>query len=148
MKSIERVDLIDVTVRIPRNIIERVVTAGGPDQNSLERLGLAKVILEDRRRRSAIFPRVKFGEASWDMILELYTARHCGRQLDLTRLYKASGTPIATACRHVERLVACGYMVREPDPKDGQRTFVLATDALCLAVEEWLDLHMNALPLC
>jgi len=131
-------DLIDITVRLPRALMQRAM-------KPTERLAMATVILTDRRERRVMFPGVKFGEPSWDMMLELYVSHHTGGQFDISGLCAASGVPITTALRHIERLVASGYMVRKADVRDGRRTFLLAGAKMCDAVDAWLDMHVNNL---
>lgn len=145
MTATNKADLIDVTLRVPRELIERAVADGRTNLTSSERLALAKIILEDRRKRRSLFPNVKFGEASWDMILELYLAHHANRRVDVSTLCAASGAPTTTAKRHIDRLVAQGYMIREADESDKRRTFLLAATKLCEALGSWLDLHVRAL---
>jgi hypothetical protein len=131
-------DLIDITVRMPRALVQRAMVPA-------ERLAIASVILNDRRERRSLFPGVKFGDPSWDMMLDLYIAHHSGGSFDISGLCAVSGVPITTALRHIERLVAHGYMVRSDDPHDGRRTFLLASDRMLHAIDSWVDLHLDHL---
>jgi DNA-binding MarR family transcriptional regulator len=140
-------DLIDISLRVPRAMVESAILAArhGVGGGVRDKTMLARTIVAGRRRRSQIFPRVRFGEPSWDMILELYLASCDGQGLDVTSLCQASGAPQTTALRYVEMLERQGLITREPDRADGRRIFVVPQESLRLQLEHWLDVEIAAL---
>ena len=139
-------DLVDVSLRLRRELIGHAILDARVARKGKQahRLAIARIILETRSRRRAVFPGVRFGEASWDMILDLYIADQTGQQVDVSGLCIASNAPTTTALRHIETLVDRGYVIRQGDQNDGRRTFLLAADRLRVAVERWLDMHIAA----
>eukprot|EP01037_Dinobryon_pediforme_P032475 gene32475-37431_t len=99
-------DLIDVNVRLPRTLIESVImqAAAVPGDQAGRRLAFAKWVLGSRRRRSKAFKSIRFGEPTWDMILDLYIADREGRRVDVSSLCLASGVAPTTANRYLDLL--------------------------------------------
>lgn len=134
----------EVTLRLPREQLEKALGVHDDNDDDTRRLATAKRILDGRRRRHALFPGIKFGDPSWDMILDLYLAERAGQQVSISDLCVAANVPTTTALRHIEALVEHGYMVRRRDPADGRRTFLEMTDRMAAGVETWLDLQNEA----
>lgn len=76
------------------------------------------------------------------MMLDLYIADYYGRQVDISGLCIAAGTPTTTALRHIETLVEHGYVIRRSDAHDGRRTIVVASETLRSGLNTWLDQHV------
>ena len=138
-------NLVDIVVRLPRDLLQSALSMVSIEHVLDRRLAVAHVIIRDRGARSSFFPEVKFGEASWDMMLTLYIAYHTDQQIDVSGLCAASNAPTTTALRHIERLVRAGYVRREPDAEDGRRTFLIAGRRLCQAVDRWLDHYIESI---
>jgi DNA-binding MarR family transcriptional regulator len=102
---------------------------------------LAQRILDDRNRRHDLFPGVRLGEPSWDMMLHLYVADHHRETRSVSDMCIAANVPTTTALSHIGRLVRLGYMARLRDEADRRRTFIMATDKLRAAVNDWLTWH-------
>nr|WP_276589133.1 MULTISPECIES: MarR family transcriptional regulator [unclassified Sphingomonas] len=126
---------------MPRALVEMVILQATllADDPAARRLALAKWILSGRRRRSKMFRTIRFGEPSWDMILDLYIAEHEGRRVDVSGLCLASGVASTTALRYVELLVDDALIAKVDDTDDGRRSFVTISDTLRAAIDEWLD---------
>ena len=142
-------ELIEINVRVPRAFAEAVIRHSsylGGDVTG-RRLALAKWMLAVRRRRSKAFKRVRLGEPSWDMILDLYIADREGRRIDVSGLCLASGIAPTTALRYVDLLVGEELIAKSSDALDGRRWFVAMTNALRTATDEWLDQAEAALSL-
>jgi len=139
-------ELIAVDVRLPRGLVEETVLAahryaGGDDR----RVALARLILAGYRRRRALLPGVRLGEPGWAMALDLYTAAHAGKPVDVSGLCLASGAAPTTALRRLEWLAGAGAVHRRPDPRDRRRTWVEIDAAFGEAIGRWLDLQLAAL---
>lgn len=87
-----------------------------------------RTILKLRANRRNVFGADLFGEASWDMLLELYDAEFTGRKVSVSSLCFASGVPQTTALRWIKVLEREGQIKRTPDPRDGRRYFMELTD--------------------
>ncbi|NIJ09409.1 DNA-binding MarR family transcriptional regulator [Sphingomonas vulcanisoli] len=148
-KQDDEPELIPVSISLPIEIVERLVSEAQENGQAreTERLTLAKHVISGRRRREKFLPGIRFGEASWDMILDLYVATIESRKVDASGLCLASGVAPTTAVRYVEMLVEDGYVGREPDELDGRRSFVTMKPALRAAIENWLDAEIAALKL-
>ncbi len=139
-------DLIDVVVRLPRKAVEDTLLSAAASAGTLaeRRLGEAKALLTGRRERGRCFKGVRFGDPSWDMILELYVSNAEERAMPVTQLCVLSGGSTTTALRHIEQLEALGYIDRRPDLEDRRRANVTMLPRLRSAIEQWLDLQMTA----
>lgn len=134
-------DLIDLNVRFPRALVESVIMrAAAPTGDPAgRRLAFAKWVLGSRRRRSKAFKSIRFGEPTWDMILDLYIADREGQRVDVSGLCLASGVAPTTALRYVDLLVGDGLITKIGDADDGRRSFVNISGTLRNAINEWLD---------
>ncbi len=139
--EISDTDLIVINVRLPRALVESVImqSAAPTGDPAGRRLAFAKWILGSRRRRSKAFKNIRFGEPTWDMILDLYIADREGRRVDVSGLCLASGVAPTTALRYVELLVDDALIAKVGDAHDGRRSFVNISGTLRDAIDEWLD---------
>ena len=137
----DETDLIDVSVQLPRAMIEAIIvrSAALNGHPVSRRLAFAKWILASRRRRSKTFASIRFGEPTWDMILDLYIADRESRRVDVSGMCLASGVAPTTALRYVELLVDDALITKVADPEDGRRSFVNISSTLESAIDEWLD---------
>jgi DNA-binding MarR family transcriptional regulator len=138
-------NVVDLTLRLSRSQIYQAIGKAHPFMIDAEQmLRFAVETFDTRRRRKDTFPGVKFGEASWDILLHLYITTRSGISVDVSSLCLASDAPVTTAYRHIERLQAHGYVHREADPNDGRRTFIRADTKLMIAVEKWIRATASA----
>ena len=63
-------------------------------------------------------------DPAWEMLVELMLRRYTGRRICITSLCQASRTPLTTALRRIEKLVAEGLVVRTRDLSDRRRSYV------------------------
>ncbi|TCM20657.1 DNA-binding MarR family transcriptional regulator [Novosphingobium sp. PhB165] len=101
-------------------------------------LAVAKCIYGGRRKRAAFFKQDLFGEAAWDMLLDLYVSEHSGRRVSVTSATLASAAASTTALRWLAILEAEGLVLRQNDPKDGRRSFLMLTEQAKAQMEEYL----------
>ncbi|TPG18810.1 MarR family transcriptional regulator [Sphingomonas koreensis] len=132
---------------MPRQLVEHSIAAATrrTAQSDDRRTALAQWILAGRRRRVFLLPDVAFGDASWDLILDLYLVARRGGRVDVSGLCVASGAPPTTALRHLDRLVAKQLVRRLPDPYDRRRFHVEISPSLAAALDDWLDAQLAAL---
>ncbi|MEN9708334.1 MAG: hypothetical protein RIQ68_742 [Pseudomonadota bacterium] len=80
-----------------------------------------------RRRRERTFNIGYFGDAAWDVLLELERARRLGHNIAITDLGVESRIPLTTVLRYLNRLEKDGFIDRRVDPNDRRRVFVSLT---------------------
>jgi DNA-binding transcriptional ArsR family regulator len=90
--------------------------------------GLAQEELRERSRRNAAFDVELFGEPVWDILLDLFVARVCGRKISVTSACIASNVPPTTALRWLGVLTDGGLVKRESDEYDQRRSWVFLSD--------------------
>jgi hypothetical protein len=81
-----------------------------------------------RRQRGALFGSDLFGEASWDILLELLIAKFKGTRTSVKSACSLAGVPTTTALRCLEKLEARG-LVHRRQHETGKR--------------EWLELEAS-----
>lgn len=101
-----------------------IVSPPLPERTARAHLALARELYSARRRRERFFPADLFGEAAWDILLDLYIARHEKREVATTSACIGAYVPPTTALRWLRHLMEHDYVHREDDGKDRRRTFV------------------------
>jgi hypothetical protein len=96
----------------------------------------AREVLKLRRSRSGIFPAGLFGEAAWDILLDIYVSEADGRPISIKAASIASGMPATTALRWIAVLEQHDMLSRQDDPTDGRRTMLSLTPLARSKIEE------------
>lgn len=125
--------------------------ANSNELDSSEALGsaladLAGRLLAERARRAQFFADDLFAEAGWNIMLDLFVARHRVRRVTVSDACLGSGAPHATANRWLQKLVDAGLVCRDCDKTDGRRVFVDLTPDSYEKMKAYL-LSMNLTPL-
>lgn len=102
---------------------------------------LAKAIYRSRRDRDTAFGAidVRFGEPSWDIMLDLYCAHCTGKTVSVSSACYASAGPPTTGLRHLAALEGRGLIDREFDPFDRRRCFVRISATGLVMMDKWLS---------
>lgn len=102
------------------------------DRAAIEASALANAKRSVRRRalrRQLIGTPSLFGEPAWDMLIDLFIHQCERKSVSTSSLCIASGVPMSSALRMIQRLCEAGLVSRRADPTDGRRFFVeLAPD--------------------
>ncbi|GAA4747536.1 hypothetical protein GCM10023264_11590 [Sphingomonas daechungensis] len=97
----------------------------GPERNDL--VDKARVELDNRRKRVAIFGSQMFAEPAWEMLLLLFLSE--GRQrITQSRLGELSGASRSTGLRWIDYLSDHGLAERREHPTDKRQNFVSLTE--------------------
>ncbi|MBU3077280.1 hypothetical protein [Sphingomonas quercus] len=75
----------------------------------------ARHLLEERRRRAALFGEDLFANPAWEIMLELFLASETHVRAPLARVGSAAGVPAAAARRWVDLLEERGLLRKIPD---------------------------------
>lgn len=118
----EMQDIITQTVTALNSLSQRIAD---PKAESL--LHPVDAELRLRRRRERAFSVNYFGDAAWDIVLELERAQRMGHNLAITDIGVESRIPLTTVLRYLTRLEKDGFIVRKVDPTDRRRVFVTLT---------------------
>ncbi len=128
----EMQDIIVQTVSALNTLSQRIAS---PTAESL--LHPVDAELRLRRRRERTFSVNYFGDAAWDILLELERAQRLGHNLAITDIGVESRIPLTTVLRYLTRLEKDGFIDRKIDPTDRRRVFVtlsqLGYDLVCQA---------------
>lgn len=103
------------------------------------RAAQARALIRQRRLRSDFLPASLFGEAAWDMLLDLYAAHYEGQPVSVSSLCIASAVPSTTALRAIEAMERDGSLARVPDLKDKRRIFLKISDARRAELDAYFD---------
>ncbi len=90
---------------------------------------LARQLYVERRLRDRILPPDLFGEASWDLLLDLFANQMIGRPVSISSACLGSCVPATTALRNIGQLEARKVLQRRRVDGDGRRSNLLLTDA-------------------
>ena len=91
------------------------------------RRALANAQKASRRRllrRQLVGAADLFGEPAWDMLIDLFIHEGEEKAVSTSSLCIASGLPMTSALRLLQRLCDAGLVTREPDRLDGRRNFI------------------------
>ena len=129
--SLDERDVEDLH-RLLGKLRDRSLDSGAPDAEVFdgEELKLeqrARRLLENRRKRIAIFGAQMFAEPAWDMLLLLFLSGR-GRRQTQSSLCELSGASRSTAMRWIEFLAGRGLVRREDHPTDKRHNFVSLTE--------------------
>lgn len=103
------------------------------------RVSVARQLYRMRRRRDSILGERLFGDAAWDLFLDLFIAHHEARRVCVTSACIAASAPTTTSLRCVRKLERLGLLLRERDGNDGRRSFLRLADEVIEALETLLD---------
>lgn len=90
-------------------------------------LALAKARRASRRRllrRQLVGAVDLFGEPAWDMLIDLFIHEAQVKSVSTSSLCIASGLPMSSALRLLQRLCDADLVIREADRHDGRRNFI------------------------
>jgi len=98
----------------------------------------ARAIYQGRQKRWSHLDDCGLGEPGWDMLLDLFIARHEGKTVRTTSLCVAAATPTTTGLRYIAMLERRGLVRRVADPEDQRVTNVTLSDQGLRTMDELL----------
>lgn len=101
-------------------------------------LDLARILVSTRRGRADFFDARLFGEAAWDILLDLYIAENSRRRSSIKSALIGAAVPPSTALRWIGVLEHRGLIARSGDPQDKRRCYLRLTPAATQAIEDSL----------
>lgn len=108
--------------------ITRALTrSAGQTARRRRELSTAKLLMEVRKKRDALFGAELFEDPAWNILLDLHESTLRGISLSVTDLCTGAGTSSTTALRRLNSLVTLGLAERVPDSTDGRRVFIRQT---------------------
>lgn len=103
----------------------------------------AKHVLRMRSDARAHLPADLFGDPAFDMLLDLFIAREENRKLSITSVVTAGHTPPTTGLRWLAKIEKYGLVIREPDPFDARRSYIILNESGHSMMKEWLSRHVS-----
>ena len=100
---------------------------------------LVHQIIRQRRLRSRFFDSELFADPAWDILLDLTAARAENRRVSVTSLCIAAAVPATTALRWIAQMTEMGLLLREPDPEDKRRAYIVLADKAADAMARYFD---------
>ena len=78
-------------------------------------------------------------EPSWVILLEAYRAEISGRRLSVSKLCTIDESSQTTAWRRIRAMEEAGLLVRDQDPGDARRAFLMLTQAANDAISDFMS---------
>jgi DNA-binding MarR family transcriptional regulator len=116
--------------------LEKLISDGPPPRRRRTVVEFADQSRKLRIRRNETLGVDVFRDPAWDMLLDLLVARAERREVCVSSLCYASGVPLSTALRNLDRLVEQGVVRRIPDPRDHRRCHIEVTDDAAVRLTE------------
>jgi hypothetical protein len=89
--------------------------------HDLEELGrFARQLYRERRLRDDLLGADLFGEAAWDIILDLFASHTEGKAVRISSACIAASVPATTGLRYINEMEKRGLLTREAVPNDGR----------------------------
>lgn len=101
------------------------------------KINILTIEMEARKIRDKIFPKSLFGEASWDMLLDLYINHLKGKKVSIKAACIASKVPNTTALRYIKALEDNNLISRYKDNQDSRITILQLTEQSIELMAEW-----------
>ncbi|MCA0304222.1 MAG: DNA-binding response regulator [Proteobacteria bacterium] len=95
-----------------------------------------------RRLRIQHLPAGLVPEASWEILLDLYSCESKGIKISVTSLAVATGAPMTSALRRIQELESSGFIDRLPDGFDRRRATLRLTPQGRTAVETFARAYL------
>jgi CheY-like chemotaxis protein/DNA-binding MarR family transcriptional regulator len=93
-----------------------------------------------RRPRQALEPLGELDDVAWDLLLELLRADKTAQRISVSALsISVPHISPTTALRRIRELVKAGHILRNPDPMDARRDFVMLASECRAALEHYLE---------
>lgn len=106
------------------------------NHSDLTTLGLDRL----RRPRQALAPLGEMDDVAWDLLLELLRAEKTAQRISVSALsISVAHISPTTALRRIRELVKAGHILRNPDPLDARRDFVVLATECRTALEHYLE---------
>ena len=104
----------------------------------------ARLLIRERRARSACIPADLLGEPVWDLLLDLYAAAQEGRPVSVTSACIASGIPSTTALRYIRALEQREIIRRVETQADRRVNYLTIAPQAALKMTELLEGMLEA----
>lgn len=102
----------------PQALAESGTSREFSDQELLE---MVRTLVRKRERRGEFLDREMFSDPTWDLLLDLTSAKLEGVPVPVSSACAATHLPLSTALRYVRALVDAGLVKRWRDPSDRRR---------------------------
>lgn len=122
--------------------VEKGASFNFPTQDQL--LKVARSIIRRRKSRTDFLSGDLFSDPSWDILLDLTTAKFEQKLVPVSAACAAADVPFTTAFRYLNNLVDLGLVRRCKDPNDGRRIFVELEEKAVDAMEQYLCYAMRS----
>ena len=91
-----------------------------------------------RRLRDSYFAADLFADPAWDILLDLMAARLEDRAVSVSSLCIAAAVPPTTALRWITAMTESGILIRQNDPSDARRVFIILSNDAEAGLRQYL----------
>jgi DNA-binding MarR family transcriptional regulator len=94
-------------------------------------------MIKRRRLRDSFFDAELFADPAWDILLDLMAARLEQRNVSVSSLCIAAAVPPTTALRWITAMTENGMLLRQQDPDDARRVFIVLSDEVAAKLDDY-----------
>lgn len=94
-------------------------------------------IIRLRRQRERFFDNGLFADPAWDILLDLKAAQLEKQMVSVSSLCIAAAVPPTTALRWISAMTESGMLIRQQDPDDARRVFILLSEETNARIEDY-----------
>jgi|tagenome__1003787_1003787.scaffolds.fasta_scaffold20966242_3 DNA-binding MarR family transcriptional regulator len=94
-------------------------------------------LIRARRNRAQYLNGNLFAEPAWDILLDLLRAELAQERISVSSACIAAGVPASTGLRWLNVLEQEGLVLREADPRDARRAFVVLSPHTSVALRRY-----------
>ncbi|MEO9470209.1 hypothetical protein [Parasphingorhabdus sp.] len=121
--------------------INRNISNPQPDQPKAENrpiADLAKLILNQNRKRHRFLPQMEWGEPSWYILLDLFVSEVDGDETGLKAVAHRNNIPESTTRRYVELMIDRNLIAHSPAVGDIADQDLILTPTAKIALKNWI----------
>lgn len=144
MGLLERLAFLETQIGHCRDLLEdrqSDINAGPASKTSASQV---RQFIAARMARDQLLGTSLFSDPAWDMLVEAFACQIEGVRLTISELCARCSAPETTALRWLKKLEEVSLMMRQSDPIDRRRTYLVLTADAIKGLDRYFELLTSA----